>query len=122
MTAVDDHQPIQTLRARGADEAARPRVAFEATRRDHSLRTRFKLELFLQLSRLFVVTAGALALVGNPFLGLRGARVQLLGTGGLLLGGGGRLGGLPTQNIRFRTQLLSPAGMRVCLLTMSGGF
>jgi hypothetical protein len=44
--AVDD-QPIQTLRARGADEAARPRVASEATRRERELRTRFKLELFL---------------------------------------------------------------------------
>jgi hypothetical protein len=33
MAAVDDHPPIHILRARGADEAARPRVASEASRR-----------------------------------------------------------------------------------------
>jgi hypothetical protein len=81
----------------------------------------FKLELFLELSRLFVVTAGALALAGNLLLGLRGARVQLLGAGGLLLGGRGALGGFPAQSLGLRAQFLSSGGMGVCLLTVSGG-
>lgn len=68
------------------------------------------------------MTAGALALAGNLLLGLRGARAQLLGAGGLLLGGGGALGGFPAQSLGFRAQFLSPGGMGVCLLTVSGGF
>jgi hypothetical protein len=61
-------------------------------------RTRFKLELLLELSRLFVVTADALALVGSSLLGLRGAGVQLLGPGGLLVGEGGLLGRVLAQS------------------------
>ena len=95
------------------------RVTPEATR--CQLGTLFKLKLFLPLSCLFVVTAGALALADNLLLGLRGARAQLLGASGLLLRDGGLLGGFLAQSIGFRSQFLSPGGMGVCLLTVSGG-
>jgi hypothetical protein len=85
-------------------------------------RTRFELEPFLQLSRLFVVTAGALAVMGNLLLGLRGALAQRLGAGGLLLGGSGLLGSCPAQGVGFWGQFLSPCGMGVCLLTVSDRF
>jgi len=48
-----------------------------------------------------------LALVGNPLVDLRGARVQLLGPGGLLVGDGGSLDGVSAQSRRFGTHIAS---------------
>jgi hypothetical protein len=50
--------------------------------------------------RLFVVTAGALALAGHLLLGWRRTRV-LLGALGLVLGDGRVLGGLPAPERRL---------------------
>ena len=68
------------------------------------------------------MSAGALALAGGLLLGLRGPRVQFLGAGGLDLGDGSLHSGFLPQSIGFRSQLLSPGGMGLCLLTMSGSF
>ena len=47
------------------------------------------------------MTGGAFALAGNLLLGLRGARLQILGAGSLLLGDDGLLGRVPAQSLGF---------------------
>ena len=75
--------------------------------------------MFLQLSCLFVVTAGAPTLPLNLLLGFGGAGVQLLGAGRLPLSDGRLVGGCPAKSIGLRSQLLSPRGVGLCLATVS---
>ena len=67
------------------------------------------------------MSPGALSRAGNLLLGLRGAPVQLLSAGGLLLRQGGMLRGFPAQSFGFGPQFLSPSYVGVSLSTMTRG-
>lgn len=73
------------------------------------------------LSRLFVVTARALALASNLSLGLRGAGLKLLGTGGSS-SATAPARSRPGAERRLPEPLLDPGGIGLCLLMVSAGF